>query len=79
MSATPDRHPYIGETAIDGLYVCGGFNSVGISNSSFGARLLAELVVCEDPIVDPTPFDPMRFAGDEAFEISYAVEWWADR
>ncbi|MGM0605264.1 MAG: NAD(P)/FAD-dependent oxidoreductase [Halobacteriota archaeon] len=79
VSATPDRYPYIGETSIEGLYVCGGFNGEGISNSPFGARLLAELVVGEEPIVDPSPFDPTRFDGEETFEISDAVEWWADR
>lgn len=79
VSATPDRYPYVGETAVDGLYVCGGFNGEGISNSPVGARLLAELVVGEKPFLDPAPFDPGRFDGDEDFEISDAVEWWADR
>lgn len=79
VSATPDRYPYIGETDIEGLYVCGGFNGEGISNSPFGARLLADLVTGSEPFVDPSEFDPMRFRGDEEFEISDAVEWWADR
>lgn len=79
VSATPDRYPYVGETEIDGLYVCGGFNGEGISNSPFGARLLADLVVGREPIVNPTAFDPTRFEGNEEFEISDAVEWWADR
>lgn len=79
VSATPDRYPYIGETSIDDLYVCAGFNGEGISNSPFGARLLAELIVGEEPFIDPAPFDPTRFDGDEDFEISDAVEWWEDR
>lgn len=79
VSATPDRYPYVGETSVEGLFVCGGFNGEGISNSPFGARLLADLVVGDDPIVNPAPFDPTRFTGDEEFEISDAVEWWADR
>ncbi len=79
VSATPDRYPYIGQTEIEGLYVCAGFNGEGISNSPFGARLLANLITETDPLVDPTEFDPTRFRGDEAFEISDAVEWWADR
>ena len=79
VTATPDRYPYIGETEVDGMYLCAGFNGEGISNSPFGARLLADLVVDREPIVDPTEFDPMRFNGDEEFEISNAVEWWADR
>ena len=79
VSATPDRYPHIGETDIEGLYVCAGFNGEGISNSAFGARLLADLVVGRDPILDPSLFDPTRYPGDETFEISNAVEWWADR
>lgn len=79
VSATPDRYPHIGETDVDGLYVCCGFNGEGISNSPFGARLLADLVFDRDPILDPTAFDPTRYGGDETFEIGNAVEWWADR
>lgn len=79
VSATPDRYPYIGETDIEGLYVCGGFNGEGISNSPFGARLLADLIVGDESLVDPSEFDPTRYQGDEEFEISDAVEWWADR
>jgi sarcosine oxidase subunit beta len=79
VSATPDRYPYVGETDIDGLYVCSGFNGEGVSNSPFGARLLADLIVGDEPIVDPAAFDPTRYRGDEEFGISDAVEWWADR
>lgn len=79
VSATPDRFPYIGESEVDGLYLCTGFNGEGISNSPFAARLLADLVVDREPIVDPSDFDPGRFDGTEEFEISNAVEWWADR
>lgn len=79
VSATPDRRPHIGETGIDGLYVCAGFNGEGISNGAFGARLLVDLVVGRDPLVDPSKFDPARYPGDEAFGIRNAIEWWADR
>ncbi|KAB1190721.1 MULTISPECIES: FAD-binding oxidoreductase [Haloferax] len=79
VSATPDRYPYIGETDIEGLYVCSGFNGEGVSNSPFAARLLTDLIVGTDPLVDPSEFDPTRFEGDEAFEITDAVQWWADR
>lgn len=79
VSATPDRHPHVGETDVDGLYVCAGFNGEGISNGPFAARLLADLVLDRDPLVDPSPFDPMRYPGDETFEIGNAVEWWDDR
>lgn len=79
VSATPDRHPHVGETDVDGLYVCAGFNGEGVSNSPFAARLLADLVLGRDPLVDPSLFDPTRFPGDEEFEIGNAVEWWDDR
>ena len=79
VSATPDRHPHVGETSVDGLYVCTGFNGEGVSNGPFGGRLLADLVTGRDPLVDPTPFDPTRYDGDEEFRIGNAVEWWADR
>lgn len=79
VSATPDRYPHVGGTEVEGLYVCGGFNGEGLSNGPFGARLLADLVSDREPLVDPGPFDPTRFDGDETFEIHNAVEWWADR
>lgn len=79
VSATPDRHPHIGETDVDGLYVCAGFNGEGVSNSPFGGRLLADLVTGGEPLADPARFDPTRYDGDEEFRIGSAVEWWADR
>jgi sarcosine oxidase subunit beta len=79
VSATPDRHPHIGETDVEGLYVCAGFNGEGISNGPFGGRMLADLVTGRDPLADPARFDPTRYDGDEAFRIGNAVEWWADR
>jgi sarcosine oxidase subunit beta len=69
----------VGETVVDGLYVCAGFNGEGISNGPFAARLLADLVLDRDPLVDPSTFDPMRYPGDETFEIGNAVEWWDDK
>jgi sarcosine oxidase subunit beta len=79
VSATPDRHPHIGETDVEGLYVCAGFNGEGVSNGPFGGRLLADLVTGGEPLADPARFDPTRYDGDEEFRIGSAVEWWADR
>lgn len=79
VSATPDHYPHVGETELEGLYVCGGFNGEGISNGPFGSRLLADLVLGREPVVDPEPFDPRRLSGEETFRIGNAVEWWADR
>lgn len=75
VSATPDLYPHVGETDHEGLYVCAGFNGEGVSNSPFGARLVTDLVVGRDPIVDPEPFRPGRHAGTEEFRIGNAVEW----
>lgn len=75
VSATPDLHPHIGGTTHEGLYVCAGFNGEGVSNSPFGARLVTDLVVGREPIVDPEPFRPGRHAGTEEFRIGNAVEW----
>jgi sarcosine oxidase subunit beta len=75
VSATPDLHPHVGETGHEGLYVCAGFNGEGVSNGPFGARLVADLVVGRDPIVDPGPFRPGRHGDTGQFRIGNAVEW----
>jgi sarcosine oxidase subunit beta len=79
VSATPDLRPHVGATGVDGLYVCAGFNGEGISNAPFAGRLLADLVVGREPIVDPGPFDPARHDPETEFETGNAVEWAADR
>lgn len=78
VSATPDHYPYIGETEVDGLYVCAGLNGEGISNGPYAGKVLAECVV-EDGGEKYPEFAPGRFSSDEEFEIGNAVEWWKDR
>ena len=75
-SATPDRNPLIGATAVEGLYVCAGFNGGGVARAPFAGRLLADLALGRDPPFDPTPFDPARFTGDEEFEVKSASTDW---
>lgn len=73
-SATPDRVPLIGETAVAGFYVCTGMNGAGIANSPFAGRLTADLVTGRDPTFDPEPYDPSRFE-TTSFEIKNSIEW----
>ena len=75
-SATPDRNPLIGETAIDGVYLCAGFNGGGIARAPFAGRLLADLLLDREPRFDPTPFQPNRFDGEEEFTIKSATTNW---
>lgn len=75
-TATPDRNPVIGETGVDGLFVCAGFNGGGIARSPFAGRLLADLVSGREPTFDPTPFRVDRFDGTEEFEIKSATTNW---
>lgn len=73
-SATPGRHPLIGETEVPGFYLCAGFNGEGISHSPFAGRLLADLVTGREPAFDPVPFDPRGFETD-AFDLRNAIDW----
>lgn len=42
---TPDRHPVIGPTPIDGLWVAAGFSGHGFQQGPIAGRLLAEMVL----------------------------------
>ena len=41
---TPDRRPFIGPTAVEGLFVNGGYSGHGIMGSTGGSRLLIDLL-----------------------------------
>lgn len=56
---TPDRRPYIGATAVGGLWLNGGYSGHGIMGSAGGSRLLIDLVAgC-----DTAPSRGIRAAG----------------
>jgi sarcosine oxidase subunit beta len=74
-SATPDRHPYIGETAIPGLYLSCGFNGEGVMYSPMAGRIVSDLITGAPSPMDRAPYRPGRFAGDADFEIKSALEW----
>lgn len=64
-TATPDRDPLLGELA-DGLYVAAGWQGHGFMRAPATGELVAEQILGGDGIPS---FDPMRFTGDESFDI----------
>lgn len=57
---TPDNLPLIGEWD-PGLYLAAGHEGLGITTAPATGELIADLVTGARPIVDPAPFDPLRF------------------
>ncbi|PCR90734.1 NAD(P)/FAD-dependent oxidoreductase [Natrinema ejinorense] len=64
-TATPDRDPLVGRVA-DGLYVATGFQGHGFMRAPAIGERIAEEILGGSGI---DAFDPLRFDGDEAFEI----------
>jgi glycine/D-amino acid oxidase-like deaminating enzyme len=55
IDATPDGVPVISEVpSLPGFYIASGFSGHGIGPGS--GHLMADLVMGETPIVDPTPY-----------------------
>ncbi len=57
-----DGVPFIGQGAAEGLYVVTGHGPSGIGPMPGTIALLVALMFGEAPPLDPTPFDPLRFA-----------------
>jgi sarcosine oxidase subunit beta len=75
-TATPDRHPLVGETDLDGVYVSCGFNGEGLMYAAPAGRLVADQILGRDTPFDPTPYLPARFTDDTPeFEIKSALDW----
>jgi glycine/D-amino acid oxidase-like deaminating enzyme len=53
--------PAIGRAA-DGLYVSTGHEGAGVALGPISGRIVAQLIAGEPPALDPSPFDPTRFA-----------------
>lgn len=68
-SSTPDRRPLIGETTIQGFYLCAGFNGGGVERAPFAGRLLAELIDGSSPSFNNRLYNPHRFKSDKNFKI----------
>ncbi len=58
---TPDAHPVIGRTHIEGLYIAAGFCGAGFKKAPAVGLCLAAEITGHEPPVDLTPFDPHRF------------------
>ena len=59
----PDNLPAIGPVgAVEGLWLATGHEGAGVALGPVSGRLIAQLYAGEDPVVDPSPFAPDRFA-----------------
>jgi sarcosine oxidase subunit beta len=59
---SPDAHPIIGQTAVEGLYIAAGFSGAGFKKGPAVGRCLAELIVDgRSALVDLEPFRLSRF------------------
>jgi glycine/D-amino acid oxidase-like deaminating enzyme len=59
----PDHLPAIGPSrAVPGLWLATGHEGAGVGLGPVTGRLVAQLYCGEPPVVDPSPFDPDRFA-----------------
>jgi glycine/D-amino acid oxidase-like deaminating enzyme len=56
----PDGLPAIGELR-EGVYVSTGHEGAGVGLGPISGRLLAQMIAGEEPVMDPSPFDPQRF------------------
>jgi 4-methylaminobutanoate oxidase (formaldehyde-forming) len=70
-SFTPDDVPLIGPApGIEGLYICTGLNSAGVTYSAAAGHMVADLVAGATPRFDPKAFLPERF-GDKAKDVDW--------
>lgn len=59
----PDSLPAIGKAPRhDRVWTCFGHHHIGLTTGPISGRLLAEMMSGEDPIIDPAPYNPSRFA-----------------
>lgn len=58
--ATPDRLPYLGRSAMEGLLVATGHFRNGILLAPVTAELVADLILGRPPSIPLEPFDPRR-------------------
>jgi glycine/D-amino acid oxidase-like deaminating enzyme len=62
IDVTPDGIPVISSVdALPGFFIATGFTGHGFGIAPGAGRLMAELVIGETPVVDPTPFRYSRF------------------
>ncbi len=62
IDVTPDGVPVIsGVDGLPGFFIATGFSGHGFGIAPAAGRLMAELLTCETPVVDPSPFRYNRF------------------
>ena len=60
---SPDGLPMVGPTdSMENLIVATGHSMTGVTLGPATGKLVAQIANGDEPIVDPTPFSPMRFA-----------------
>lgn len=60
---TPDAHPILGETAVPGFYICGGFSGHGFMHGPIAGKLLSEIILDgQATSVDVSTLTLARFA-----------------
>jgi len=62
-AVTPDHNPIIGRTPVENFYVACGFSGHGFMHAPAVGRLLAELILGEEPHLDISPLSLERFKG----------------
>ncbi|ARM16463.1 MULTISPECIES: NAD(P)/FAD-dependent oxidoreductase [Rhizobium] len=63
IDSTPDGVPGIGEiAALPGFILAAGFSGHGFGIGPGAGHLIADIVTGNEPIVDPRPYHPSRFA-----------------
>jgi glycine oxidase len=57
--ASPEGIPYMGQHPdIEGLYLCAGHYRNGFVTGPASARLISDLMLGREPVLDPGPYDP---------------------
>ena len=62
IDSTPDGVPAIGEVrSLPGFILAAGFSGHGFGIGPGAGHLIADIVTAQAPLVDPRPYDPVRF------------------
>lgn len=60
---TPDHHPILGRSPVDGFYLANGFSGHGVMHSPATGKILADLIIKgRTDLIDARVFDYARFA-----------------
>jgi sarcosine oxidase subunit beta len=71
---TPDRHPIVGPTPVEGLWVAAGFSGHGFQHGPVVGKLLAEMIVDGAArTVDVAPLALERFSTGDPIREGHVV------